>query len=137
VLALIALSLTGTFTQCPWHQLVVEIPDFETAGVQGLQLWRADEEDSETLVEAGRVVFGDRILENGVELLEYTMVDAEDELLEFWSPFWIERAHGDGEAVIIRIIFAGWTEPPGWVRVSSFNAAGESGLSANAVFVSP
>lgn len=135
VLALIALSLTGALTRC--QLLVVEIPDFETADVQGLQLWRADEEHSETLAEAGRIVFGDRTVENGVEMLEFWMVTPEEELLQAWSPVWMLRRDEEGDAVTLRFVFAGWTEPPGWVRVSSFNAVGESELSADAVFLSP
>ena len=42
-LALIALSLTGTMTQCGMKNLLVEIPDFDVADVRGLDdLQRAE-----------------------------------------------------------------------------------------------
>jgi hypothetical protein len=135
VLALFALSLTGTLTQCPWKGLVVEISDFETNRIQGLQLWRADERASQSVSEAGRIVFGDRLLQNGSEVLEYTMVSSQNQPLEVFNPAVIVHGQGEDGPVTLHFIFAPWSEPPGWVRATSFNAAGESELSAEAVFL--
>ena len=133
VLALIALSLTGVMTQCPWYKLSVEIPDFETSQVQGLDLWRADDEVSQIYSEAGRIVFGDRFFEDGSEKLEYMMLDSQNQPLECWGSATVIREAGNDDAVTLQFIFAGWTEPPGWIRASSFNAVGESELSEQAI----
>ncbi len=129
MLCLIALSLMGALTQCPWYHLVVEVPDFDSNAIEGIQLWRSEDPDSPSVVEAGRIVFNDCTVENGSEVLTYTMLDSQDEILEFWSPVRVERADGESDAVTLRFIFAAWTEQPGWIRVSTFNAVGESDLS--------
>jgi hypothetical protein len=134
-LALIALSLTGAVTQCPWKNLVVEIPDLETNQIQGLYLWRADDEASQSFTEAARVVFDDSFFENGRELLEYTMVDSQNQPLDFLAPAKVfRREDGSGAATLV-FFFAGWSEPPGWIRVTTFNAVGESELSDEAIFM--
>ena len=134
-LALIALSLTGAVTQCPWENLVVEIPDLEVNQIQGLQLWRADDETSQSLTEAGRVVFGDCFLENGMELMQYTMLDSQNQPIDFLAPATVVRGEDGTGAVTLVFFFAGWSEPPGWIRVTTFNAVGESELSDEAVFL--
>ena len=91
-LALIALSLTGAVTQCQWKNLVVEIPDLEVNQIQGLQLWRADDETSQSFTEAARVVFGDCFLENGMELMQYTMLDSQNQPIGFLAPDDVEIA---------------------------------------------
>jgi hypothetical protein len=132
-LALIALSLTGA--QCPWKSLVVEIPDLEVNEIQGLQFWRADQEGSQQLMEAGRLVFGHRIVTNGSELLEFTLVNSRNEPLEMISPATVVRRDGESGAVTLDFTFSNWSEPPGWIRVTTFNAVGESEFSDEAVFL--
>ena len=130
VLALVALSLTG----CPWKHLAVQIVDFEASEVEGLQLWRGSDQSSQSLVEAGRLVFGDCYLENGTEKMEFTMVNSQNQPVASTNPAVIVRG-GDGESAVLHFIFTQWAEPPGWIRASSFNAVGESQLSEEAVFL--
>ena len=40
---LAALAVTG----CEWKRINIRIPDFETNLIQGMQLWRADDQASE------------------------------------------------------------------------------------------
>jgi hypothetical protein len=130
VLVLLALTLTG----CPWKYLAVQIVDFETNEVQGLQLWRAEDPASESLIEAGRVLFGDCYFENGTERMEYTMVNSQNEPVAYTHPAVMVRGE-DGESAVLHFIFSQWVEPPGWIRASSFNVVGESELSEDAVFL--
>ena len=134
-LALIALSLTGAVTQCQWKNLIVEIPDLEVNQIQGLQLWRADDETSQSFTEAARVVFGDCFLENGMELMQYTMLDSQNQPIGFLAPATVVRGEDANGAATLVFFFAGWSEPPGWIRVTTFNAVGESELSDEAVFL--
>ena len=134
-LALIALCLTGAVTQCPWTSFVVEIPDLEVNQIQGLQLWRADDETSQNVTEAARVVFGDCFIENGRELMQYTMVNSQNQPLDFLAPATVLRGEDENGAATLVFFFAGWSEPPGWIRVTTFNAVGESGLADEAVFL--
>ena len=135
VLALIALSLTGAMTQCPWKTLIVEIPDLEVNQIEGLQLWRADDETGESFTEAGRIVFGDCFFENGSEALVYTMLNPQDEPLEVTTPAMVKRGEDENSAVTLYFFFGDWSELPGWIRVTTFNAVGESDLSEEAVFL--
>jgi len=134
-LAVIALSLTGAVGQCPWKRLVVEIPDLEVNEIQGLQFWRADQEGSQQLIEAGRLVFGHTIVANGATALEFTMVNSRKQPLEVFSPAVEVRREARSGAVTLEFTFSNWSEPPGWIRVTTFNAVGESELSDEAVFL--
>jgi len=134
-LVLIALSLAGAETQCPWKRVVVEIPDLEANQIQGLQFWRGAYETSPQLAEAGRLVFGQRLSENGSEMQEYTMVNSQGEPIEILPPatvVWKEDKRG---AATLHFIFPSWSEPPGWIRATTFNAVGESELSDEAAYL--
>ena len=81
-LALIALFFTSAVTQCPIRGLAVEVPDLEANQLQGLQLWRTDDETSQTYDENCRIVFGETtVLADGKEMMEYTLLSPEGELL--------------------------------------------------------
>ena len=134
-LAVIALSLTGAVTQCPWKSVVVEIPDLEVNQIQGLQFWRADQEGSQGLIEAGRLVFGHRLVANGSEVLEFTMVNSRNQPLAVFAPATVVRRDEKSGAVTLNFILASWNEPPGWIQVTTFNAVAESELSDEAVFL--
>jgi hypothetical protein len=132
---LIALSLAGAETQCPWKRLVVEIPDLEVNQIQGLQFWRGDSETSPQLAEAGRIVFGQRLSANGSEVQEYTMVSSQGESLEIFSPAAVVWKEDDSGAATLDFVFPAWSEPPGWIRVTTFNEVGESEPSDEAAFL--
>lgn len=128
--ALLALTLTG----CQWKQLVIQIPDFESNLVGGVQLWRGDEAASEIVSDAGRIVFGSCYSGQGEEMMGYTMVDSQNQPFDDTFDVTVDRGE-DGDSVTLRFTFPKWREPPGWIRVTTFNAAGESELSAEAVFL--
>jgi hypothetical protein len=130
VIVLIALASTG----CRLKQLVVQIPDFESSLVDGVQLWRGEDPASAVLSEAGRIVFGDCYSADGVETIEYTMTDSQNQPFDFTFAATLVR-NQDGDGATLQFVFGGWREPPGWIRASTFNAAGESDLSVESVFL--
>jgi hypothetical protein len=132
---LIALSLAGAETQCPWKRLVVEIPDLEVNQIQGLQFWRGDYQADPQLAEAGRIVFGQRLSANGSEMLEYTMVSSQDDPVPILSPATVVWERDESGAATLDFVFPNWSEPPGWIRVTTFNEVGESELSDEAAFL--
>jgi hypothetical protein len=134
-LALIALILTGAVTQCPLRGLVVEVPDLDANQIQGLQLWRAEDETSQTFDENCRIVFGESHMSNGSEMMEYTLLNPEGEPVPIWSYAAVDRGEGENDPVRLYFIFGSWSESPGWFRVTTFNSVGESDLSDEAIFL--
>jgi hypothetical protein len=135
VLALLALSLMGAATSCSWKPLIVEIPDFEANQIKGVQLWRGEEETSQSVTEAGRIVFGECFLENGWEVLDYTLLNAAGEPLEASGSAGLVRREDGSDAVTVYFALGAWDAAPGWIRVSTFNEAGESDLSEEAILL--
>jgi hypothetical protein len=41
----------------------------------------------------------------------------------------------DGDRAVLYFFLQNWSEPPGWIRASSFNDVGESELSEEAIFL--
>jgi hypothetical protein len=134
-LALFALSLTGVATQCSVKWLAVEIPDLEANQIEGIQLWRGDQETSQIYDENVRILFGDRLVSNGSELIEYRIQTPEGEPIPAWSHAAIDRGEGGNGPIRLYFVLGDWSEQPGWFRVSTFNAVGESDLSAESVFL--
>jgi hypothetical protein len=130
-----ALSLAGAETQCPWKRLVVEIPDLEVNQIQGLQFWRGGYQTDPRLAEAGRLVFGQRVFVNGSEAQEYTMVNSQGEPLENVSPATLVWKEDGSGAATLDLVFPAWSEPPGWIRVTTFNEVGESDFSDEAAYL--
>ncbi len=129
-LVLTALALTG----CEWKKLNVLIPDFENSVVQGMQLWRAEDEASPIWSEAGQIVFGDRVSSGDWEGVEFAMLDSQHQPIEYTFAATLVRG-GDGDSVTLHFVLSTWRELPGWIRASTFNAVGESDLSDEAVFL--
>ena len=135
LLALFALTLTSVAMKCPCKSLVVEIPDLDANQIQGLQCWRADDETSELFDENVRILFSEFSIRDGSETMEYTMVNAEGESILALSPAVVVRSEDENDPVRLHFVFGTWNEPPGWIRVSTFNEVGESDLSEEVVFL--
>jgi hypothetical protein len=45
------------------------------------------------------------------------------------------RGENEDDPVRLHFVLGAWDEPPGWVRVSTFNVVGESDLSEEVVFL--
>jgi hypothetical protein len=68
-------------------------------------------------------------------MLEYTMVNSQNEPLEILSPAAVVWKEDNRGAATLYFVFADWTEPPGWIRATTFNAVGESEVSDEAAFL--
>ncbi len=134
-LALITLCLTGGMIQCPIRGLAVEVPDLDANQIEGLQLWRGDEATSQTFDESIRIFFGESQVSNGSEMMEYTMLSPEGEPLEVWGHAALDRGEEESSPVRLYFVFGSWSESPGWFRVTTFNAVGDSDLSDEAIFL--
>lgn len=135
LLALVALTLTSVGMQCPCKSLIVEIPDLDSNQIQGIQCWRADQETSELFEESVRIVFGEYSLADGMETMKYTMVNAEGESTSPSIPAVVIRGESEDDPVRLHFVFGSWSEPPGWIRINTFNEVGESELSEETAFL--
>ena len=127
--------LASILSGCQWKQLVVEIPDFDANLIEGVQIWRADEAQSPSFSELKRIVFLGSHVQNGTELIEYMLLDAQNQPAEYtYSAKMVRGAEGVGSATV-HFVFPTWPHREGWIRVSSFNPIGESDLSDQAVFL--
>jgi hypothetical protein len=62
------------------------------------------------------------------------MMDSQNEPVEGTFPAIVVRGE-DGDSAVLYLVFREWRKPPGWIWASSFNEAGESELSLDAVFL--
>jgi hypothetical protein len=123
-LALAALvALVVSAAGCEVRGFRIQVPGFETHGVQGIWVWR----ESPTTGEYERyaqIEFGERYeLFEGSEFLWYSFPAAE-------GPMFLQTAIEPGaepDAVNLNLAFL---QVPGSFKVSSYNASGESPLSA-------
>lgn len=128
--ALTAALLCGTLTllACPLGRLRVLIPDYETAGVRGLRVYRVDDATGQ-LVGAGHVEF--MALEKGRdgEYMKYAQYDANG--AAYAGPLYgkIERVGSRPGAIQLSVGFVN-PLPAGWFRVASYNPYGTSPVSS-------
>ena len=134
-LALVTLTLVSVAMQCPCKTLLVEIPDLDTNQIEGIQCWRADDENAELLDQSVRIVLGETSIVNGMEIMDYTMVDAQGQPIPVLNSAVVIRGEGENDPVQLHFIFNRWNDVPGWIRISTFNEMGESDLSEEAVFL--
>jgi hypothetical protein len=118
-LALLGLCSTG----CEVGAFRVQLPGFETAQVRGLWIWRASPQTGE-FERYAQIEFGTLIVERDIELLPYS-VTIGGSLMTFATL--VEREPAAPSDVVLHLSFGRAT---GSFKLSSYNAAGESGLSA-------
>jgi hypothetical protein len=121
--------------QCPCRTLSLEIPDLEANEIQGIQFWRADDENAELFDQSVRIFLGETSVENGMEIIAFTMADAEGQPIPVSTCAVLVRGEDEDDPIELHFIFDSWNELPGWIRVSTFNEVGESDLSEEAVFL--
>lgn len=128
-IALLALPLFA----CRWYNVTVLIPDFDSSQVEGLWFWQLSQETGE-YVRDGRIVFADQThtLDDGRVLLPYTLLREDGALVHDSLATVLRRDSSDPDRVTLKLQYATTDEPgmsPSY-RVSSYNAAGDSALSA-------
>jgi hypothetical protein len=124
-LALAALTVLALSTAaCDVRGFRIQVPGFETKGVLGVWVWR----ESPTTGEYERyaqIQFGDRYeLYEGIEFLWYSFPAVQGPMHLQTK---IEYATEDPDTVNLNLAFL---QVPGSFKISSYNASGESPLSA-------
>jgi hypothetical protein len=116
----VALALVGTFAvACDMRGFRVQLNAFEEDQVQGLWLWK--ETTAGEFERYAQIEFGALHEHEGEEFLPYS-VDLNEAVTVNTR---VDRDAADNLTVMLY-----FTHEPGAYKVSSYNAAGESGLSA-------
>lgn len=128
VRALIATALLGVplvLSGCSLDALRVVIPDFESNEILGVNVYQrvADTGDPDVDWErASRIFFHEPyVSEDGTELMDYSVTR---ETMDFEYSTQVSRSSEDADRVTIELLFD--LEGQGVVRVTTFNAVGES-----------
>ncbi len=128
VIAAVAIVVaTFPFTACRVPAMpTVLIEDYDTASIRGLQLWMQISASGDH-VESIRLEFDETHLDSGGETLVFSVWNSDREI-ESGVPTVVERDAAVPDRVVIRPILSSLGR--GIYRVSSFNDAGSSALSA-------
>jgi hypothetical protein len=133
--ALTAALLCGTLTllACPLGRLRVLIPDYETAGVRGLRIYRVDDATGQ-LTGAGHVAFLALEQSRDGERMKYMQYDANG--VAYFGPLYTIIARDPNQPAAIQLTVAMLNQlPAGWFKVASYNAYGTSPVSSGQTFV--
>jgi hypothetical protein len=122
--ALAILTLALPLGGCDWNVLVVQVPDFDSKQVLGITLWRTTAQGAQRALDVE--LLEPRLDDQGVELIGYSYL-ADGETVEVWNPLHRDPANPDG--VILGFVALPLPENVTY-RISTFNAAGDSALSA-------
>jgi hypothetical protein len=130
----VLLCVSAFLLACPVGELRLQIPDYFTSEVKGIQLYRVDEASGE-LVDAGRIIFQGIETSADGELLKYRYV-APDGAGRFGPVFTdVVRNPGQPNGIEVTLTFVNAKLPAGWFKVASYNLIGTSRASANQVFI--
>jgi len=118
---------------CPLGQLRLQIPDYFTSDVQGVQLYRIDDASGQ-LVDAGRIEFLGVQKSNGGEVLKYKHVSPEGD--PWFGPVFTQIVRNPSQPNGIEVTLAFLNQlPSGWFKVASYNLFGTSGASVSQTFI--
>ena len=127
------LCISAFLLACPLGQLRLQIPDYFTSEVKGVQLYRIDDASGD-LVEAGRIEFMGLEAANGGEHLKYRHVSPEGEI--WLGPVFTQVVRNPEQPNGIEVTLAFMNQlPSGWFKVASYNLIGTSNASASQTFV--
>jgi hypothetical protein len=124
-IALLMIPMGG----CTWVNFMVRIPDFDTAEVAGLWMWRFSTA-SGVYERTNRITFAGVTEQAGAESLKYEIRDQSDQLLGMTMTTEVARDAANADSVTLDLWYARFS-PPGAYKVSTYNTAGESVLSQN------
>jgi hypothetical protein len=127
-IALLGLVLCLPLFGCRWADTVtVEIPDFDSSAVEGVWIWRGNGVGGQ-YDRSLHYRIEEAFVQDGEEFLLYTVLQPDGE--PRWTlPARVERDPADQDNVQIRFLLP-LVEGGGRFRASTYNAAGESLLSA-------
>lgn len=127
-LGALALSLVPLVAGCDLGAFTVVIPDFESAQVQGLQMWRSDPSGT---VEALEIDLGNPYVQNGGEYVDYTVTTASTVLLQGQAALNRDASNPDQVTLSFFVLDPLVGDQEYFVR--SFNALGLSDFSSNSL----
>lgn len=117
---------------CPVGQLRMQIPDYFTSEVKGVQLYRIDDASGQ-LVDAGKIEFLKLEKKKTGELLKYTqLTPAGDSFGPLYAHVIRDASKPNGIEVTIAFLNQ---LPSGWFKVASYNLIGTSRASASQTFI--
>jgi hypothetical protein len=126
--ALLPLACILAVSGCDYRQVSVQVPTFFSAGVDELWFWRREGVDA--YVRSGHLRLDGLFGPPGRKVLQYTMVNPDGMVgLTLQTPATVQ-----GDSIVVDVQYARWAAP-GWFRVSARNAAGESSLSAQEIYL--
>ena len=118
---------------CPLGQLRLQIPDFFTSDVKGVQLYRIDDASGQ-LVDAGRIEFLGVKKSNGADVLKYMHRSPEGD--PWFGPVVTQIVRNPSQPNGIEVTLAFLNQlPSGWFKVASYNLIGTSRASATQTFI--
>jgi hypothetical protein len=117
---------------CPVGQLRMQIPDYFTSEVKGVQLYRIDDASGQ-LVDAGKIEFLKLEKRKDGELLKYSHVSTSGEVT---GPLYTHVTRNPSLPNGLEISLAFLNDlPAGWFKVASYNLIGTSRPSTNQTFL--
>ncbi len=122
--ALAILTLALPLGGCDWNVLVVQVPDLDSKQVLGITLWRTTVQGAQRALDVE--LLEPRVDDQGVELIGYSY-PADGETVEVWSQ--LHRDPANPDRVLLGFVALPLPEKVTY-RISTFNAAGDSALSA-------
>lgn len=132
VCALAALLLLPSLTGCEMRSVTVRIADFDSNAVEGVRFWRLDEVVG-SFLPGGSLLFGEPVIDRDLELVSYDVIDPEGTVMTTLTAQVI-RDPANPDTVTLDLSYARG-EAPGWFKISSFNAAGDSALSLEQIYL--
>ena len=118
---------------CPLGQLRLQIPDFFTSEVKGVQLYRIDDASGQ-LVDAGRIEFLGVEKSKTGEFMKYMHVSPEGD--PWFGPVFTQVIRNPSQPNGIELTLAFMNQlPSGWFKVASFNLIGTSRASTSQTFI--
>jgi hypothetical protein len=131
--AVAMLSISAFLLACPMGQLRLQIPDYFTSDVKGVQLYRVDDASGE-LVDAGRIEFLALETSAGGEYLKYKHVAADGTGLLGPVFTQITRLPTQPNGIEVTLAFMNQL-PSGWFKIASYNLIGTSRASTAQTFI--
>jgi hypothetical protein len=129
----VLLCVSAFLLACPLGQLRLQIPDYFTSEVKGVQLYRIDDASGD-LVDAGRIEFMGIETSTTGEHLKYKHVSPEGEV--WFGPVFTQVVRNPTQPNGIEVTLGFLNQlPSGWFKVASYNLIGTSQASASQTFI--
>jgi hypothetical protein len=130
----LAFLLLAPALGCETKAVTIAIPGFGLGDVNGVWLWRLNETNG-SYERVCRLEFGaPQTSKTGVEVMPYLQVCTAPDQLGMNLRAEISRLPADPNTIVVKLFYFRFADP-GQFRASSYNSAGESPLSPNALML--